>query len=114
MDEDDDDTDYQVAGAVTEEIRVKREIDFLEAIYTKIPTKGDGDADILQWWRLHEYELPLLAALVRRLYCGCATSVTSERIFSLAGHIVSKKRNSLKPEMVNMLTCLAFNVNSSS
>ncbi|XP_067934678.1 E3 SUMO-protein ligase ZBED1-like [Watersipora subatra] len=71
----------------TSQSRISKEIDFLQAIYQKITNATDI------------------------LSCGCATSVTSERIFSLADHIVSKKRSCLKPEMVNMLTSLAFNGN---
>lgn len=85
--------------------KILRELDFLQTIYPKVRRSED----LLSWWRSKEQELPFLAAVGRRIFCGCATSVTSERIFSLSGHIVSKKRSSLKPELVNMLTCLAFN-----
>lgn len=63
----------------------------------------------LLWWKAHSSELPLLSVAAGRVLCCCATSVASERLFSLAGHVVSKKRAALKPDKVNMLVTLAFN-----
>ena len=83
--------------------RVKQELEFLLSVETEM------ECEILTWWKSHSAELPLLAKVARQILSACATSVTSERIFSISGHIVSKKRTSLLPEMVNMLVCLAFN-----
>lgn len=104
-DRDDGDAEIPEQDPPNSAEKVKKEIDFLEAIYPVIPK----DEEILQWWRIHASELPLLALVVKKLYSGCATSVTSERIFSLSGNIVSKKRSSLRPELINMLVFLAFN-----
>ena len=40
------------------------------------------------------------------LLCLLATSVPCERIFSVAGEIVSRRRSDLQPDIVNMLLCL--------
>ena len=40
-----------------------------------------------------------------------ATSVPSERMFSLAGNIITEKRSHLLPRNVNMLTFLHHNQN---
>ena len=48
------------------------------------------EIDLLQWWKGHMKELPLLGSLARYVLSSCATSVTSERLFSLAGHISVK------------------------
>ena len=67
------------------------------------------NVDVLKWWGEHHIEIPNLARLARKILCSCATSVASERLFSLSGHIVNKKRTALKPELVDMLATLAFN-----
>ncbi|XP_067949471.1 E3 SUMO-protein ligase ZBED1-like [Watersipora subatra] len=69
------------------------------------------EINLLQWWKGHMKELPLLSSLARYVLSSCATSVKSERLFSLARHIVSKRRNALKPSFVNMLVCRSFNSN---
>uniref|UniRef100_G3N7L6 HAT C-terminal dimerisation domain-containing protein n=1 Tax=Gasterosteus aculeatus TaxID=69293 RepID=G3N7L6_GASAC len=59
----------------------------------------------LSWWKW----FPALASLAKSFLCIPATSTPSERLFSAAGNIASKKRASLSPEHVNMLTCLHCN-----
>uniref|UniRef100_G3NAN5 HAT C-terminal dimerisation domain-containing protein n=1 Tax=Gasterosteus aculeatus TaxID=69293 RepID=G3NAN5_GASAC len=56
---------------------------------------------LLSWWKW----FPALASLAKSFLCIPATSTPSERLFSAAGNIASKKRASLSPEHVNMLTC---------
>ena len=50
---------------------------------------------------------PGLATLAKRYLTITATSVPSEKTFSLAGHIVNAKRSCLLPENVRMLLFLA-------
>ena len=59
--------------------------------------------DPLKWWKSNSHRYPYLALLVRSVLCIPATSVPSERIFSLAGNIVTAKRCSLRPENVNYM-----------
>ncbi len=63
----------------------------------------DTSDDPLAWWRNNEARYPLLATVVKRYLCICATSTPSERVFSAAGNIVTPIRSSLKPDKVNML-----------
>lgn len=72
-------------------------------------TREISDIDVLDWWSNHGREFPNLQILAKKYLTACATSVASERLFSLAGHVVSKRRSSLKPQMVNMLVSLAYN-----
>jgi hypothetical protein len=76
--------------------------------YLSLPTLASSE-DVLVWWRSHAKDLPMLSGLARYVLSACATSVPSERLFSLSGHIVTKRRNALKPSMVDMLVFLAFN-----
>ena len=65
--------------------------------------------DPLQWWKEREIIFPNLKKLVKKYLCVPASSVPCERIFSLAGHIVSKKRSSLSPENIDLLIFLHKN-----
>ncbi|XP_074535564.1 E3 SUMO-protein ligase ZBED1-like [Halichoeres trimaculatus] len=64
----------------------------------------------LTWWKLNEAKYPSLASLAKSILCIPATSAPSERLFSAAGNIASKKRASLTPEHVDMLTFLHCNL----
>ena len=60
----------------------------------------------LQWWRENEPRFPYLAAVAKSYLGAPSTSTPSERLFSAAGNIVSKKRACLSKEHVDMLTFL--------
>ena len=77
--------------------------------YFRLPTPGT-DSDPLQWWRLYKKDLQKLSSTARKYLSIPATSVPSERIFSVAGNIVSAKRNRLSPENVNKLVFLNHNL----
>ncbi|XP_049902249.1 E3 SUMO-protein ligase ZBED1-like [Epinephelus moara] len=63
----------------------------------------------LHWWKANENRYPTLARLAKSYLCIPGTSTPSERLFSAAGNIASKKRASLSPEHVDMLTFLHCN-----
>ena len=83
--------------------KLQREFDFF------VRLTAASDEDVLQWWKLHRVELPLLSKYARYVLSSCASSVPSERLFSLSGNIISKKRNALKPYLVEQLVFLAMN-----
>ena len=68
------------------------------------------DQHPLQWWKDNQKRLPLLVKCARKYLCIPATSVPSERAFSLAGYIVNQGRACLLPENVNILVFLAENL----
>jgi len=49
------------------------------------------------WWEQNNKQYPAAAAVTRCYLCVPTTSVPSERLFSSAGDVISKKRNSIKP-----------------
>jgi len=63
----------------------------------------------LLWWKVNNDIYPMLARLAKSYLCIPASSTPSERLFSAAGNIASKKRESLSQEPVDMLTFLHCN-----
>lgn len=62
--------------------------------------------DILGWWKAQEGTYPVLALVARDLLTIYVSTVPSEAVFSVSGHVVSKSRSSLKSETVKALMCL--------
>ena len=62
--------------------------------------------DPLLWWKNNEAKFPNLAKIAMKYLRIPANSVPSERIFSKAGELVSKRRNRLKPKNVDILLFL--------
>ena len=96
----DDDQDCQQQGSIEREL----------ALYVSLPAADAKLTDPLVWWREHCSTFPSLALLAERYLCVPATSVPFERDFSVAGNIVTSKRNCLKPAKVNELCFLACNL----
>lgn len=70
----------------------------------------ENEVDPLKWWQTHQEMFPNLSILAKKYLSVNASSVNSERLFSIAGHIVTKRRSSLKPETVNKMTFLTCNL----
>ena len=64
----------------------------------------------LHWWHDRKRHFPHLSLMARKYLCVPATSVQSERAFSVAGYIVNEKRSCLLPDNVNTLVFLAANL----
>jgi hypothetical protein len=59
------------------------------------------DDTLLNWWSKHSLIFPQLALLAKSLFGVPASSATSERVFSASGRILEKRRQSLKPNVVD-------------
>ncbi len=71
----------------------------------------DRHLDTLQWWQSQgKANFPCLFKIAMKYLIIPATSVPSERVFSAAGEIISKKRNRLLPENASMLIMLNGNI----
>lgn len=73
---------------------------------------SSNDETILDWWRDNEIFFPRLAIIAKQMLAIPAFSVSSERVFSLAGNILSKKRSRLTA--ANVDTFIFINKNMSS
>ena len=65
-------------------------------LYERSP-RADPSSNPLKWWKLNSNQYPVLSQVAKKYLCICASSSASERVFSTSGHIVSKRRNGLKP-----------------
>ena len=67
------------------------------------------DKDPPEWWSVNQKKYPHIASLASKYLCIPATSTTSERVFSTAGNIVSKRRSNLSAKHVDMLVFMNKN-----
>jgi hypothetical protein len=63
----------------------------------------------LDWWRVYHSKYPNVWRLASCILAIPATSAPSERVFSVAGNIVNKKRVRLKTDKVDLLIFLRGN-----
>lgn len=66
-------------------------------------THAKQGEQILDWWKARGNSLPGLFKMARDFFSIMATSVPVKRLFSKAGSIVTKKRNSLNYESIKAL-----------
>jgi hypothetical protein len=66
----------------------------------------DRDTNILKYWQAKQYQYPVISRIAQDYLAIPASSAASERIFSVGGDIVTKKRNRLLPSTLRYLLCL--------
>lgn len=76
--------------------------------YLSEPVSSFACSD-LSWWKQNELKYPKLATLARKHLSTPASSVSAERIFSMTGNIISKKRARLRHDLVDKLVFLNKN-----
>ena len=69
-------------------------------------TKGDAQKSSQH----HQSQYPLLVKLVKVVFSVPAASSKSERVFSVAGNVVTPKRANLNPEKVEDLVVVKCNL----
>ena len=79
--------------------------------YKKIKMKKEDKekCNVLEWWKHHKTQFPSLFKAAQCLLHIPATSVPSERIFSLAGNIVCERRSKMLPQNANKFIFLKKN-----
>lgn len=68
--------------------------------------KTSSSRQVLEWWLSQRKFYPTLYKVACVYLAVPATSAASERVFSDAGNIITKKRNRLSPENANNLVFL--------
>lgn len=76
--------------------------------FSSEPKLSLGDCPLM-WWKKKQAIYPILAKIAQKYLCTSATSVPSERVFSVSGSILTSERYSLTDEHVEQLTFLAKN-----
>ena len=93
----------------TKSDHVKECVDLEMKKYISLPIV-DRKMDPIKWWfEVGKSQFPTLFLAAQKYQCMTATSVPSERVFSIAGNIVTKKRNSLGTQCVNEIVTLHHN-----
>ena len=87
----------QPEAMITKEEKVMREVD------TYWEEKQYPGVDPLVWWKVKAKDFPNVSKVARHILAVPASSVSSERIFSLAGNLVDHNQSQLAPDTVNVL-----------
>ncbi|KAE8745035.1 hypothetical protein FOCC_FOCC008347 [Frankliniella occidentalis] len=100
---DDDDRYARILGGETQ----PEHFDEVEK-YLLIRTAGSNvkSRDLLKWWKERSADLPILSRVVRMVLATPASSSASERNFSVAGRLITPRRNCLAPDTVDILLFL--------
>jgi hypothetical protein len=72
--------------------------------------KVSKDINIVQFWKEHRLLYPKLFQVANRILCIPATSSASERVFSIAGRTLEKRRANLSSDSLNGLLFLHSNL----
>ncbi|KAH9117441.1 hypothetical protein LEN26_012694 [Aphanomyces euteiches] len=76
----------------------------------KQSSEVNGSFQVLVWWKqFGAKHFPILACVARSILCIPASSAMSENNFSDAGNTLTKKRNRLKPRVLNDVLFLHSN-----
>jgi hypothetical protein len=62
--------------------------------------------DVSHLWQMNAHRYPVWGSLARDYLSVMASSVSSERAFSQGGITISKRRSSLKGDIVEALQCI--------
>ena len=64
------------------------------------------DTNVYQYQKAKQYEFPIISKIARDYLAIPTTLAPSECVFSTGGDIVTKKRNKLTGDSVQMIVCL--------
>jgi hypothetical protein len=64
------------------------------------------DFNILDWWHQHKLTYSVLSIMAKGILTVAVSTISSESTFSMTGRIMEERRRKLRPDMVEMLTCI--------
>ncbi|KAF7340416.1 Dimer-Tnp-hAT domain-containing protein [Mycena venus] len=77
-----------------------REPEF-KRFYDAAITYGSGELNApLAWWKIHERDFPVIAAMARDFFAIPGTSVSVERLFSKSRHLCRETRSSMHADTI--------------
>lgn len=85
-----------------EKTDIEKKVDMECSNYLNLPPR-QSNMDILEYWKKNQFTFPNLSKLASRVLCVPATSTPSERVFSIAGTVINKKRSTINPNNVNKI-----------
>ena len=92
---------------LSKEDKIKMELNhYKNEVELPLFTGGERNCP-LQWWKDRQKKFPILSRLARIYLAVQATSASSERVFSKAERVISKKRTNLDPARAGSLIWLA-------
>ncbi|XP_058121973.1 E3 SUMO-protein ligase ZBED1 [Anopheles coustani] len=91
-------------------------------LHTRLSTKKELDNylaapllhrtdDPIEWWNMEKHNLPILYQIMMRTLCIPASAVACERVFSKAGDIETKIRNTLTTSKIGKMLFIKHNNN---
>ncbi|CAF1305811.1 unnamed protein product [Rotaria sordida] len=92
--------------SICDQSALKKELDRQIQIYDSMEIDNNYDNNPFTFWRNHKDDLSFLAQIAKSVLVIPASSVESERHFSIAGQIVTELRSSLDPNYVEALVVL--------
>jgi hypothetical protein len=66
----------------------------------------DDDFNILSWWRDHRHACLVLSIIAKDVMSVPVSTINLESTFSLVGRVIEERRQCLRSDMVEMISCL--------
>ncbi|BBG93704.1 BED zinc finger [Prunus dulcis] len=80
---------------------------YLDTEFVEFMTEEErNNFNILDWWKAHEKNFPVLSIMARDVLTTPVSTVASESAFSAGGRVLDEKRTRLTPQICEALMCL--------
>ena len=99
-------TDMEYLTSIVNKRRRRREQTITEIDRYLLLPAPRIEIDVMQWWKNHANEFPVLSTIAIDMLSFQPTSVSCERLFSISGFTTKGSRNRLDPSTLDELLCL--------